>query len=126
MHLREPRLRLLSRVHEPLVVALSLEFSETRIEGGLFAEESVAPDVGFEHGVEGRRVVAGDLRSRSEHCAEVWGLGTADLLFDEQDRDMGRNWDVTHGDVAQQCGLSDTVASDETVPPPVSEGKGCS
>ncbi|KAF7795056.1 hypothetical protein EIP86_006200 [Pleurotus ostreatoroseus] len=62
MHLREPRLRLLARVVEALVVVLGLELCELRVERGLFAEERVAPDVGLEDGVDGGRVVSDDLR----------------------------------------------------------------
>ena len=62
MHLREPRLRLLARVVEALVVVLGLELRKFCVERGFFAEKRVAPNVGLEDGVDGGRVVSDDLR----------------------------------------------------------------
>jgi hypothetical protein len=46
--LREPGLRLLARVVEPLLVVLCLKPLELGVQCGFFAQEGVAPDVGFE------------------------------------------------------------------------------
>jgi hypothetical protein len=59
----EPGLRLLARVVEPLLVVLCLEPLELGVQRGFFAQESVAPDIGFEDRVDGEGIIADDLGS---------------------------------------------------------------
>lgn len=66
----------------------------------------VSPDVGFEDGVDGGGVVADDF------------------LFDEEDGDVRWDRDFAHGDVTEEGGFTDTVATDETVAASVGEGEG--
>ena len=46
---------------------------------------------------------------------------SAYLLFDEEDGDVGRDGDLAEGDVAQEGGFTDTVATYETVAATVCE-----
>ena len=62
MNFGETRLRLLARVLEALLVVLGLELLQLGVERGLLLEQRVAPDVGFEDGVDGDGVVADDLQ----------------------------------------------------------------
>ena len=64
MYVCEASGSLFARVLKPLVVALLVELGQTRVEVGFFAEEGVAPDVGFEDGFERGGVVANDLGRR--------------------------------------------------------------
>lgn len=45
------------------------------------------------------------------------------LLLDKENSNVGGNGDVTHGDMPEQGGLSDTVTTDETVSTAMSEGE---
>ena len=47
--------------------------------------------------------------------------GSAYLLLDEEDGDVGRDGDLAEGDVAQEGGFTDTVATNETVAATVCE-----
>ena len=124
VHVRETCGGLFPSILEPLVVALLVELGEARVEVGLFAEERVAPDIGFENGFERGRVVADDLgRVGLLHDAKEVQEGekgmkeeSAYLLFDEEDGDVCGNGDLAEGDVAQEGGFTDTVATDEAVP----------
>lgn len=65
----------------------------------------VPPDIGFEHGVERRGVVADDF------------------LFDEEDGDVRWDGDFAHCDVSEEGGFTDAVAADEAVAASVGEGE---
>ena len=106
MHLRQPRLRLFPRVLEPLVIALALELSELRVQRGLLAQERVAPHVRLEHRVQRDRVVADNL------------------LLDEEDGDVRGDGYVSHGDVSEERGFTDTVSTDEGVAAAICEREG--
>lgn len=45
------------------------------------------------------------------------------LLLDKENRDVGGDGDVTHGNMPEQGGLSDTVATNETITATMSKGK---
>lgn len=66
----------------------------------------VSPHVGFEHGVDSKCVV------------------TDYFLLDEEDGNVWWNWDFAQRDVAEEGGLTDTVAADEAVAASVGEGEG--
>lgn len=92
MHVRETRGGLFPSILKPLVVTLLVELGEARVKVGLFAEEGVAPDIGFEDGFERGGVVADDLgRVGSLHDAKgvqkgeagEMKEGSAHLLLDE-------------------------------------------
>ena len=83
--------------------ALTLELGETRIQRRLLAQERITPDIRLKHGLDRGCVIADNF------------------LLDEEDRDVGRNGHLTHGDVSEERRFSDTVPTDETVPTTVRE-----
>lgn len=97
--------RRLGRLGGVLGQSLLLHNLELGVELGLLTDELVTPDVGLEDRLDGSRVV------------------TDNLLLDVENRDVGRDGNLTKGKVAKQRRFTNTVTTNETVATTVGHSK---